>query len=147
MIHSRKFMMRSGTVVGSFKIDLKTVYDAPGRYLLHEIAISFFLSSTSHPVFNASYTLCPPPTHQPTTHHPQCLHVILFIWQPATYRITLIIKHRHSIYSDPFDLNCLSGFRRHFSFSFSFGTVFHEFSKDLSDGLRMSIILQGHFLI
>nr|XP_029719618.1 otoferlin-like [Aedes albopictus] len=29
VIHSRKFM-RSGTVVGSFKIDLKTVYDAPG---------------------------------------------------------------------------------------------------------------------
>lgn len=25
-------MMRSGTVVGSFKIDLKTVYDALGRY-------------------------------------------------------------------------------------------------------------------
>lgn len=29
VIHSRRFM-RSGTVVGSFKIDLKTVYDAPG---------------------------------------------------------------------------------------------------------------------
>lgn len=29
VLHSRKFM-RSGTVVGSFKIDLKTVYDAPG---------------------------------------------------------------------------------------------------------------------
>lgn len=29
VIHSRRFM-RSGTVVGSFKIDLKTVYDAAG---------------------------------------------------------------------------------------------------------------------
>lgn len=29
VIHSKKFM-RAGTIVGSFKIDLKTVYDAIG---------------------------------------------------------------------------------------------------------------------
>lgn len=49
MIHSKGFM-RSGTVVGSFKIDLKTVYDAAGTwtfymnvYLKHEYHIPFFL--------------------------------------------------------------------------------------------------------
>ncbi|XP_050085649.1 otoferlin-like isoform X2 [Anopheles aquasalis] len=38
VIHSRKFM-RSGTVVGSFKIDLKTVYDAPDHQFYHKWAL------------------------------------------------------------------------------------------------------------
>jgi hypothetical protein len=32
--------MCSGTVVGSFKIDLKTVYDAPGILFIHGILLA-----------------------------------------------------------------------------------------------------------
>ncbi|XP_055682391.1 otoferlin [Lutzomyia longipalpis] len=38
VIHSRKFM-RSGTLIGSFKIDLKTVYDATDHQFFHKWAL------------------------------------------------------------------------------------------------------------
>lgn len=41
MIHSRKFL-RSGTVVGSFKIDLKTVYDTIGNNCQSNLFILYF---------------------------------------------------------------------------------------------------------
>lgn len=45
-------MMRSGTVVGSFKIDLKTVYDALGRYTYKDeifcLSSSFLACSVPH---------------------------------------------------------------------------------------------------
>jgi hypothetical protein len=42
--------MRSGTVVGSFKIDLKTVYDAPGRVFKTFLIINYslFMSCGMH---------------------------------------------------------------------------------------------------
>lgn len=43
VIHSRKFL-RSGTVVGSFKIDLKTVYDTLGTYINEHIDSLFCIS-------------------------------------------------------------------------------------------------------
>ncbi|KAF5301719.1 hypothetical protein FQA39_LY10650 [Lamprigera yunnana] len=38
VLHSRK-LLRSGTVVGSFKIDIKTVYDAPEHQFYHKWAL------------------------------------------------------------------------------------------------------------
>ncbi|KAF5278108.1 hypothetical protein FQR65_LT03624 [Abscondita terminalis] len=38
VLHSRK-LLRSGTVVGSFKIDVKTVYDAPDHQFYHKWAL------------------------------------------------------------------------------------------------------------
>ncbi|XP_046390175.1 otoferlin-like isoform X2 [Ischnura elegans] len=38
VLHSRK-LLRSGTIVGSFKIDLKTVYDAPDHQFYHKWAL------------------------------------------------------------------------------------------------------------
>ena len=59
VIHSRKFMMRQGPVVGSFKIDLKTIYDAPGRYKrFQECLFNLYAAFYLFPV-----RLCLPQTH------------------------------------------------------------------------------------
>lgn len=49
-MHSRK-LLRSGTLVGSFKIDVKTVYDAQGTNKSSNI-LYFYLSSTQNHTYN-----------------------------------------------------------------------------------------------
>ncbi len=40
VLHSRK-LLRSGTIVGTFKIDLRTVYDAPGKYISLKLWVNY----------------------------------------------------------------------------------------------------------
>lgn len=57
MLHSKGFM-RSGTVVGSFKIDLKTVYDAPGIWLISFFQLTYVYTYIFYCLFVHIYTEC-----------------------------------------------------------------------------------------